>query len=188
MFHLELRQFPHVARAFNLDGVELDAILVPWVGGQPVELDDRSWEPKRAKLTVYEGAELASEEIGMGRGWANVARRGEDVTERRLAEVRQRSERPAASAAKRRLLERLAQGSLELRQVVELMAAEDSPRASQRLAAAEQAVWELLHEGRVSLVREGRILAPGDWQTTLLSWSVWATADAQAVSVDRVRS
>jgi hypothetical protein len=188
VFHLELRQFPHLARAFNLDRDELDAILVSWVAGQPVELDDRSWEPKRAKLTVYEAAQLASEEIGMGRGWATVARRGEDVTERRLAEVRQRSERPAPSATKDRLLERLAQGSLELPHVVELMAGEDSPRVSQRLAAAEQAVWELLHEGRVSLVREGRILPPSDWRTTLLSWSAWRTADAKAVSVERVRS
>jgi hypothetical protein len=183
VFHLELRQFPHVARAFNLDRVELDAILVPWVQGQAVELDDRSWEPQRAKLTIYESSELAPDEIGMGRGWANAARRGQRVTERLLGEVRQRTEPPGPSAAKGLLLERLAQGSLELNQVVELMAGETSPRPSQRLAAAEQAVWELLHEGRARLVSGGRVLPPADWQPTLLSWSAWRADAEQAVSV-----
>ena len=75
MFHVELRQFPHVARAFNLSAEELEArILRRWRGGTELELQDRLWDPRRAKLTVYEGRELEISEIGLGRGWANVTR------------------------------------------------------------------------------------------------------------------
>lgn len=42
VFHLELRQFPHVARVFNLDRAELDArFLSPWVRGKMIDQDDR---------------------------------------------------------------------------------------------------------------------------------------------------
>ena len=40
MFHVELRQFPHVARMFNLSREELEArILGPWLAGRELELD-----------------------------------------------------------------------------------------------------------------------------------------------------
>ena len=43
MFHVELRQFLHVARAFNLTREELDArILHPWVNGGSIALQDRA--------------------------------------------------------------------------------------------------------------------------------------------------
>ena len=46
VFHVELRQFPHQTRAFNLTREELDArILGPWVSAGGVELDDRRWSP-----------------------------------------------------------------------------------------------------------------------------------------------
>ncbi len=87
MFHVELRQFPHQTRAFNLTREQLDArILRPWVSDGAVELDDRRWSSERAKLTVYEGPELSPDQLGLGRGWANVTRAGEDVTARVLAE------------------------------------------------------------------------------------------------------
>ena len=70
MFHLELRQFPHVARAFNLTREQLDAsVLRPLVAGRLVRWDDRNWSPEKVKLAIYEGPELVIEEIGMGRGW-----------------------------------------------------------------------------------------------------------------------
>ena len=77
MFHVELRQFPHQARAFNLTRDQLDArILGPWTSGRAIELDDRRWAPDRAKLTIYEGPELAlgSARDGAGLGERHAAR------------------------------------------------------------------------------------------------------------------
>src|SRR5207302_4612588 len=55
VFHVELRQFPHQARAFNLTREQLDGqSLAPWISGAPTELDDRRWSLERAKLTIYE--------------------------------------------------------------------------------------------------------------------------------------
>jgi glyoxylase I family protein len=97
VFHVELRQFPHTARAFNLSRERLQAqILVPWVRGNPVELDQQTFAPERAKLKIYEGPELLTVDMGMGRGWQNVERRGEDVTERELQAARGAS-RPAVA-------------------------------------------------------------------------------------------
>src|SRR5204863_2643722 len=64
VFHVELRQFPNVARSFNLSESELHARVVgPWVAERPLELDDRRWSPDKARLTIYEGPRLAPEEI-----------------------------------------------------------------------------------------------------------------------------
>ena len=88
MFHVELRQFPHVARAFNLTEEELDErILRPWASGAAIELQERRWVPRRAKLSIYEGPRLEVADMGIGRGWANVTRTGTEVTAARLAAV-----------------------------------------------------------------------------------------------------
>jgi catechol 2,3-dioxygenase-like lactoylglutathione lyase family enzyme len=85
LFHVELRQFPHTARSFNLTREQLHArVVMPWMRRDVVELDGQTFAPERAKLTIYEGPELQTADIGMGRGWQNVTRRGEDVTEREL--------------------------------------------------------------------------------------------------------
>lgn len=174
MFHVELRQFPHQARAFNLTRSELDARVVgPWVSGAVVELDDHRFSPERARLTIYEGPELSGDQRGLGRGWANVTRQGEDVTERLLAEVAQP---PAVAEFKRALLGCCADAPVALRRVVEL-AGERYPqsRASERLALAEQAVWELLHERSVVLTHAGAPVARSDeWQLILLDWRAWS--------------
>jgi len=176
MFHVELRQFPHLARAFNLPRDELETrILGPWVRGDPVELNDRRWAPDRAKLTIYEGRALATDEIGMGRGWANAARTGEDVTTRLVAEAERSLKAPSALVElKQRLLKRCGEAPVGLNDVVELSGSDGRQRASERLADAEQAVWELLHEGRVRLIREGRFLEREQWQPALLSWASWS--------------
>jgi hypothetical protein len=181
VFHVELRQFPHQTRAFNLTREELDArILGPWVSGAAIELDDRRWAPDRARLTIYEGPALADDQLGMGRGWGNVTRDGEDVTARLIAEV---AHPPAVEALKRELPARLAGGPVALTRLVEL-AGESYPQArvSERMALCEQAVWELLHEGTVSLVRDGEPVARNAWQAALLSWEAWSTG---AVAVRR---
>ena len=182
MFHVELRQFPHVARAFNLTREQLDLrVLMRWVDGKPVELEDRHWSPGRAKLTVYEARQLAGDELGLGRGWSAVAGSGQDVTTRVLQEARRRSDVP--DGLKERLLARLEQGAVALNEVVELADA-PSGRASDRLAVAEQAAWELLHEGRVSLARDGTALGPDEWRSALLSWRTWSAGEL-TLSADR---
>jgi hypothetical protein len=187
VFHLELRQFPHVARAFNLTREQLDArVLAPWADGQVVELDDRRWAPERAKLTIYEGRELAPEEIGMGRGWSSAGRSGEDVTDRLLAEARQRhAAPPALQEEKRRLVTRAVEGALRLDEVVGLTGS-GGELVSQRVALAERAVWELLHEGRLRLVRQGATVPQEEWQPALLSWTEWTQRDDRALHLEAV--
>lgn len=187
MFHVELRQFPHATRAFNLSREEVEArVLVPWVNGRIVELDEQRWAPDRAKLAIYEGPALATEEMGMGRGWANVTRSGEDVTTRLLAEARAADNAPPAlDGFKRALLDRAAQGPLPLTELPTLVSATDPRgRASDRLALAEVAVWELLHEGRLNLRRGDVAVESGDWQAALLEWGSWAPSGGEPFSVE----
>jgi hypothetical protein len=172
VFHIELRQFPHQARAFNLTREALEARIVgPWVAGGAVELEDRRWSSERAKLTIYEGPELSGDQLGLGRGWANVTRSGEDVTTRMLAE---RAQPTPVTELGRELRERCAYGPVPLRWLVEL-AGERYPRSrvSERLALCEQTVWELLHEGVVRLVRAGVTVERPGWQDVLLRWEAW---------------
>jgi hypothetical protein len=154
MFHVELRQFPHVARAFNLTREALDArITRRWVQGQLVELNDRRWAPERAKLEIYEGRALATEEIGLGRGWANVTRTGANVTDRVLSEVRQAVEAPPAlQRLKEELTAHSSQRPIGIDDVLALAARlePDAPEP-ERLALATRAVFELLSEGSVKL-------------------------------------
>jgi hypothetical protein len=178
VFHVELRQFPHQTRSFNLTREELDArVLGPWVAGRGVELDDRLWTPERAKLTIYEGPELAGDQLGLGRGWANVTRQGEDVTARLLAEA---AHPPPVAELKRDLVARVAGEPVALSRVVELTGERyPQARVSERLALCEQAVWELLHEGAVELVRaHAPVSGSADWQAVLLDWGSWSAGGA----------
>jgi hypothetical protein len=177
VYHFQLRQFPHLARAFNLTREELDTnVLVPWAAGQAVRWNDRSWSPEKARLTVYEGPELATEEIGLGRGWANATRAGQDVTERLLAEADRPSAREEALARLKAEIERrAASGEVRLAAVMDI-ATELHPdwRASDRLALAEQAVWELLHVRAVELFMADLAVDRERWQPILLAWDTWA--------------
>ena len=174
MFHVELRQFPHQARAFNLSRQELDArILEPWVTGAPIDLQDRRWTSEKSKLTILEGAELRPDEIGMGRGWSNAAKGGQDVTAQLLDEVRHIRQAPA-DELKEAIVAACAGSRIALAQVVGVAAArEPQRRPSELLGAAEQAVWELLHAGRLRLLRHGDEVPRERWQPVLLSWSSW---------------
>src|ERR1700722_19070890 len=100
VFHVELRQFPHTARTFNLSATEPRARFTgPWAVGALVDFDDRRWAPDRSKITIYESRPLRPEEFGIGRGWPNVTRLGEDVTERELAAPRGDTGGPSSPAA-----------------------------------------------------------------------------------------
>ncbi|HEY2161095.1 MAG TPA: hypothetical protein VGH24_07305 [Solirubrobacteraceae bacterium] len=154
MFHVELRQFPHVARAFNLSREELGArILAPLEAGRRVELNEQRFSPEKVKVTVYEGPELAVEEMGMGRGWGNATKGGEDVTERVLAEARQAAESPPAlEELKEAVAARAAGATLGYEELLEMagrLAADLD--ANQRVGLVARAVWELLREKRVRL-------------------------------------
>lgn len=180
MFHVQLRQFPYVTRAFNLNREQLDArILGPWAVGSAVDLNDRSWEPDRARLTIYEGPELAREEIGLGRGWASVQRSGEDVTARLLAQV---EAMPGLEQFKGELVSMTARGRVALPRVVELAGERQlRSRPSERLALCEQGVWELLHQHKVKIVRGEQTLRPDQWQLVLLDWSTWTAGGPHGV-------
>jgi hypothetical protein len=176
VFHVELRQFPHVARVFNLSREELDARFArPWAGGSAIAHEDRRWAPERARLTIYEGPELAPGEMGLGRGWAQVGRTSSEVTETVLAEAARGAEAGSAVQTFKAMLETAAVTPKTFGEVVELAVSEyPGWRASERLALAEQAVWEMLHQGRLSLAtREGPV-ERAQWQQILLSWSTWA--------------
>ncbi len=153
MFHLELRQFPHSARAFNLTRPELDRILRPLAVGRSVQMNERLWAPGKTKITVYEAPELPVEEMGMGRGWGNVTKTGRDVTDRVLAEARDEVESPPAlDALKDAIVARADQEPLGFDQLLELAGrlASDAD-ANQRVELAARAVWELLRDGRLRL-------------------------------------
>jgi hypothetical protein len=181
MFHIELRQFPHVARVFNLSRTELDArFVVPWTAGAMIEHDDRRWAPDRVQLTILEGPPLARDEVGMGRGWANAARGGRDVTQEVIAAARRgAAARPEVAALKAAVAQVLASGPEKLTpaDVVGLAAAaQPTWRPSQQLELAEQTVWEMLHQGRLTMTVHDRTVAPEQWQGIVLSWASWTAA------------
>jgi hypothetical protein len=188
MFHLELRQFPHVARAFNLTREELDARFArPWVSGTVVEHEDRRWAPERARLIVFEGPELRADEIGMGRGWATVGKTGKEVTETVLAEAQRGAEgRSTLETFKAELLV-AARTPITCGEVVALVTREyPAWRASEQLALAEQAVWELLHQGGLTLSGLDGPIERERWQPVLLSWATWVQSGSDPLLLERV--
>ena len=175
-YHLELRQFPHVARVFNLTRDELEARFVrPWVGGAMIEHDDRRWAPERSRLKILEGPELPPHELGMGRGWTTAARSATDVTDSVIAQARRGAEaRPEVETLKAAIGE-VAGTPLGFQDVMALAAAaHPNWRASQQLELAEQAVWEMLHQGLVVMSVGGSVVARERWQPVVLSWATWA--------------
>jgi hypothetical protein len=187
VFHVELRQFPHQTRAFNLPRAELnERILRPWLAGEPVELNDYKWVPDRASLTIYEGPQLEVEDMGLGRGWQNVTRAGKDVTQQLLIESRAVVEEglPTAEDFKAEIAARASAGAIPLRGLVEI-AGEWYPRSrvSERIALCERVVWELLHAVPVVLSRGDESLPAYEWQPLLLTWSTWTDDGPDAFSL-----
>lgn len=179
MFHLELRQFPHVARVFNLDRDDLDARFVrPWASGTVVRFEDRAWNPEKGRLTVYEGPEVRPEDMGMGRGWATVGKTSADVTETIMAEAARSTETRAAVETFKAIVRGAARTPLAFSEVIALAAGEHpGHRASECLAMAETAVWELLHQGRLAIELAGEEVAPDQWEAIVLRWATWAGGD-----------
>jgi len=186
VFHVELRQFPHQTRTFNLTREELDErILTPWIEGDAIELNEYKWLPDRATLTVYEGPLLEVADMGLGRGWQNVTRKGRDVTQEVLIEARDDTgQLPTAEDFKAEIATRSAAGAISISGLVEL-AGEWYPhaRVSERIALCEGVVWELLHSVPVTLSRRGEAVPAYEWQPLLLTWPTWTDDGPDAVSL-----
>jgi hypothetical protein len=186
VYHLELRQFPHVARVFNLSRQELDARFArPWVSGTVIEHEDRRWAPDRARLTIFDGPELRPDEIGMGRGWATVGKTSQEVTETVLAETQRGAEASSAVQTFKTMLQTAAATPIGFGDVMEL-AVRVYPqwRASERLALAEEAVWEMLHHRQLVLTGADGPVAAERWQPILLSWSTWTEAGSDPLRLE----
>lgn len=176
VYHVELRQFPHVSRVFNLSRDELESrFLSPWVGGAIIDHEDRRWAPERSKLRILEGPELRPDELGMGRGWDTATRSGTDVTDAVIARARRGAEaRPEVETLKAAIGE-VAGTPLGFQDVMALAAAAHPHwRASQQLELAEQAVWEMLHQGQVVMTVGENTVARERWQPVVLSWATWS--------------
>jgi hypothetical protein len=175
MYHLQLRQFPHVSRVFNLTRDDLEQRFVrPWVTGTIIEHDDRRWVPERARLTILEGPELRPDQLGMGRGWATATKRSREVTDAVVAEARRGAEaRPEVESLKVAVQE-VAATAITVQDVMALAAAAHPAwRPSEQLALAEQTVWEMLHQQRLTLTAAGEPVGRERWQPILLSWETW---------------
>ncbi len=176
MYHLELRQFPHTARAFNLDRATLDErFLKAFVAGDPIDYEDRQWPPEKTRLTVLEGPALGPADRGLGRGWALATKQGEDVTKQVLSEIARGADaRPEVELLKDAIAE-VARAPITFPDAVALAAARRPLwRASEQLSLAEQAVWELLHQGRLQMREDDEAVERERWQPIVLRWSTWA--------------
>jgi hypothetical protein len=186
VYHVDLRSGVHAARAFNLSAAELETrFLAPVRAGLVFNYEDRDWDPAETKVTVIEADRLRTDQIGMGRGWANAEKRGRDVTAEVLASP------PAAVAParpngvdqlKERLIGRLSAGPVPLAQAV-TMAGELGPghRVSEQFAVAELAVWELLHQAEAGLEADDGLAGRDAWERLLLSADTWLAGRVQLV-------
>jgi hypothetical protein len=193
VFHVELRQFPRNAHAFNLSRDELiAAVLAPWRQGGEFKLAEQSWRPGQAHLTILEGPRLETHQLAMGRGWPAALKQGADVTDALLRDGTATSTgehapappRPVSAASlaafKRELLVRSAEQPSSLPAAWQLASRWlPSHPVSERLALAERAVIELLAQGLCTLGR-GTAASAGsdpvpreDQDAILRAWETW---------------
>ena len=170
MFHVEMRMGGHVVREFNLGEQRLWLeFLAPLMAGKDFNVEGHDFIPRRTRLKVYEGPELRPDQLGMGRGWQNVERSADDVTERVLARARDhtaaaaaapvpvRTSSAAAELLRERLIGRLSAGPIAAEEILAI-AAELMPESgeAERLGVATQAAWALLERGVAQLEPSGR--------------------------------
>jgi hypothetical protein len=167
VYHVELNEYPHLARVHNVSEQRLhDEVVTPFVRGQIFEIGDHKWIPQRTKLTIIESPELPLSQLGLGRGWNTAVRRGEDVTAAVLGAARANQILadglpPRAPGLEGAILDRCKQEPLSLLGVWQLAAVEDpDASAGARLVLAENAVSELLLQGVIELCRGAKPSAP----------------------------
>lgn len=158
-----------VVREFNLSEQRLwQNFLAPLMADQDFTVEGHEFSPRQTRLKVYEGPELRPDQLGMGRGWQNVERSAEDVTERVLTRAREHTAATASAAPvtgsssvddllRERLIGRLSAGPIAAAEVL-AAAAELMPDASEaaRIEAGRRAAWALLERGAAQLTPSGR--------------------------------
>ena len=70
------RRGDHFYVHFDLPGVDAQSVDLEVEKNVLTVRAERSWEPAKARLTVYEGPEVRPDDMGLGRGWATVTRGG----------------------------------------------------------------------------------------------------------------
>jgi hypothetical protein len=172
MFHVEIREGMQVVREFNLNDQRLWLeFLAPLMADEEFSVEGHDFIPRQTRLTIYEGPELRSDQLGMGRGWQNVQRSASDVTARVLASAREHvaasdqtaaadatpsKPTPASAAAadllRERLIGRLSAGPIAGHELLSI-AAELMPDSAEieRLETVRQAVWALLERDAAQL-------------------------------------
>jgi hypothetical protein len=91
MLHIEMRQGMHSVRAFNMTEQEIDTrFLGPLLSGQEFTYEGHDWVPRKTRVRIFDHPELQTYQLGMGRGWQSVERKGVDVTETILDSARRR--------------------------------------------------------------------------------------------------
>jgi hypothetical protein len=157
VYHVQLYTRLHQARVYNLDLAELQReFLDPMRGPGLFVYEGHEYEPRKTKLSVYEGERLRPDQIAMGRGWDNVRKIGKDVTKEVLAQrpapVPLAGTLVAAALLKERLIGRLSAGPVSLQEII-AMAADLMPESddADQLAASHRAASELLHSGAACL-------------------------------------
>jgi hypothetical protein len=185
VYHLELRQFPHTARVFNLERAEVDIRFVrPWVKGEMIDHDERRWPPERTRLKILLGPTVRLDELGLGRGWGQATKDSEDVTDAVIAQAERGAQaRPEVEALKENVVQ--AAGQVIRFGAVAALAGVAHPgwRASEQLSLAEQTVWELLHQQRLMMLADGEPVPREGWQEVVLRWSTWTVADGARYSL-----
>src|SRR5204862_4933665 len=115
-----------------------------------------------------------------GRGWSTVTREGQDVTKMVLDQGAKVIAPPVPLAELKAALVAAAHGSpVPAREAVAM--AGRRGRTSERLALTEQAVWELLHEGLLSLADAGGPVGSDRWESLLLAWETWSDPGSSVV-------
>lgn len=196
MYHVELREFPHNAHAFNLDASRLEATIVgPFVRGEVFNFGDYEWVPQRTALTILEGPELPLHQLGLGRGWARAQHSAKDVTDAILVSARER--RPPDSAPmrsrgiERQILEHCAVTPVHLNQIWLLAeTAEPEASAGELLVLAERSLGQLLSEGLVEVCRgegpDAPALSSDEVKALLRAAGAWSGTQAGAIFVRRL--
>jgi hypothetical protein len=157
MYHVQLYTRLHQARVYNLEHEELEReFLDPMRSPGLFVYEGHEWEPRKTKLSVYEADRLRPDQIAMGRGWANVMKIGQDVTQEVLAQRPPPGPVAGTAAAvaqlKERLIGRISAGPVMLQEIIS-MAGDLMPEseAAEQLATSHRAASELLHSGSASL-------------------------------------
>ena len=185
VYHLELRQFPHTARVFNLERAELDTRFVrPWVQGEMIDHDERRWAPERTRLKILNGPAVRLDELGLGRGWGQATKDSEDVTDAVLAEAQRGAQaRPEVEALKEQVVQ--AAGQLLSFGAVAALAGAAHPgwRASEQLRSPSRPCGSCCTRSGWRSWPAASRWRRERWQEVVLRWSTWAPAPDERRSV-----